>query len=73
MLRRYVEFPDVNFKHKLVAVALLVQKLLKKGERQRIQKRIFVARFLEASLNTLHVICDISGLELAIDLCLVSN
>ena len=63
LLERCVEFPDVYFKHKLVAVAQVVQKLLKKRWKAKnpkpSQKLIFAAHFLEVSLNILHVLCDI--------------
>ena len=77
LLERCVEFPDVYFKHKLVAVAQVVQKLLKKRWKAKnpnpSQKLIFAAHFLEVSLNILHVFCDISWLEWARELCLVPN
>ena len=67
LLAEYVEFPDVYFKHKLVAVALLVQKLLKKRWKAKspkpTQKLLFATRILEVSFNILHVFCDISRLE----------
>ena len=77
LLARRVKFSDVHFKLKLVAVALLIQKLLKKGEKQKIQNHLkswFWRTTFESDFwNALNVFCNISWLEWARELYLVPN